>query len=568
MTLTLSAVIVVLLLLVGLPMVFISVQIQRQESAREQQALADQIAQTVSGIVKSIQANQPQISFPDQNDPRINLIATQITTGINLSASRVLAQIQEALQKDDPLETLLEANPHIQGLAQFNVDGSLEASAWRSPELTVDMKDFSQTESFYLAQQGLNAQNTFFLDQRNTPTLVVATPIFDREKVGGVVVAWIDVQSIWQSLTDLRVGDTGYLYIIDQSNQPVIVPAQDTLLTGPDSMQAAIQANKSYRGLMGRQVVGYIAPVEDTPWQVVIEIPTTEANASMRSLLFILGAILMFGVWLAISVARLFSNWILQPIQTLHQSALQISSGDLSHRIELDRADELGFLASAFNQMVATLEQTINELRTLSRRLLSAEEAERRRIAHEIHDELGQTLTALKFSLSMAMRISPDNDSLTTAQEMASEAQEKARTLSHELRPTMLDELGLLPTLEWYIDRLEQRANLAVSLETELDEANLPTELKITLYRLIVEALTNISKHAQASAVEVSLTQAKDNLTLLVADDGQGFDTSVLNHTQSLGLVGMRERINLLRGNFVLESIPGKGTKITVTLPL
>ncbi|MFQ5575931.1 MAG: sensor histidine kinase [Anaerolineae bacterium] len=150
---------------------------------------------------------------------------------------------------------------------------------------------------------------------------------------------------------------------------------------------------------------------------------------------------------------------------------------------------------------------------------------------------------------------------------MATGAQEMARTLSHELRPAMLDDLGLLPTLNWYIDLFEQRANLAISLETNLDEAGLAPQLKTTLYRLVVEALVNIRKHAHASAVDISLVQHKRRLVLRITDDGRGFDTATLNQTQSLGIAGMRERVNLLQGDFELQSEPGRGTKITITLP-
>jgi signal transduction histidine kinase len=243
-------------------------------------------------------------------------------------------------------------------------------------------------------------------------------------------------------------------------------------------------------------------------------------------------------------MARLFSRWLLSPIETLHHSATRISEGDLSHRIELDRDDELGFLAGAFNRMVATLEQTINQLHTVSQNLISAQEAERHRIAQEIHDELGQMLTALKLNLWLSIKADPDNPNLLAAQEQATAVQEKARTLSHELRPAMLDDLGLLATLEWYTDRFEQRANLAIVLDTTIDESKLSGSLKTTLYRLIAEALTNISKHAQASVVEICLAQTAETLQLTVNDDGVGFETTILSQTQALGVASMRERVN------------------------
>jgi signal transduction histidine kinase len=328
------------------------------------------------------------------------------------------------------------------------------------------------------------------------------------------------------------------------------------------------QLSSPYQGLSGEQVIGKASPIENTDWQVVIEISASEANRGLTSLLIILGAILLFGVSLAIWMARLFSRWLLQPIHTLQESAERITAGDFSHRIELNRSDELGFLAAAVNQMVAALEQTIKELRTVSLNLLSAQESERRRVAQEIHDELGQTLTALRLNLWMALQSDPENQTLSATHRQATEVQETARTLSHELRPAMLDDLGLLPTLEWYIDRVEQRANLAIVLETDFDESMISSGMKTALYRLIVEALTNITKHASASVAEICLNAREQGLHLIIQDDGAGFDTAILNQTQSLGLAGMRERVNLLQGQFLIESNLEQGTRITIDLPL
>ncbi len=567
MTITLSLVIVSLLLLVGVPMVLISVQIQRRESDRAQQEITNQVARSIADIIQTIQTNQTAPPT-NQTDPRIALVTSQITTGLNLAASRTLSQIKTTSQTDSTLDSLLAANPQIQGAVRYALDGTAQDSAWRSPDQALDPTRFAHTTSFEMARQGIGADDVLFISPNKAPALIVAGPIQSDGTIVGVVIVWVDAQSIWQSLTDLKVGETGYLYIINQEGKPIIVPAAVSPNAPTMPNPATTQSHNTYQGLSGKRVVGHVAPVENTPWQVVTEIPLAEANASLRSLLIILGAILLFGLSLATTTARIFSGWLLQPIQTLHQSALRISQGDLAHRIELDRDDELGFLASAFNQMVATLEKTIDNLRTVSRRLLSAEEAERQRIAHEIHDELGQTLTALRFSLSIATRSTPNNPAIEAAQKMAAEAQEKARTLSHELRPAMLDDLGLLATLEWYIDRVEQRDNLAISLDTSLNENALPTELKTTLYRLVVEALTNISKHAHASAVEIVLAQSESNLHLRILDDGQGFDTTSLRRNPSLGIAGMRERVNLLRGDFSIESQTGKGTTISIVLPL
>ncbi len=574
MTLTLSGVIIGMIILVGLPMILISVRIQRQESDRAQQEMADKVAKNLASILQSLQTNQFQMPLTDLKNPEASFVATEIGTILNLAISHISAQVQEAVQNQAPLETLFDLNPQLQGLQQFTAQGEIERSLWRDRPLAAVTIQPSR-ESLQLTQQGINTQDAFFFDDTHRPILVVATSLISDDRgddedglAKGLMLAWVTVPGIWPYLTDLKIGKTGYLYIIDQQGRLVTAPNHLLDQTVPPDVLLLAQSNASYQGLGGEWVQSKISPIENTLWQVVTELPVTEANDSLRSLLIILLAILLFGISLAISIARLFSSWILQPIHTLQQSATRISKGDLSHRITLERDDELGFLARAFNQMVATLEQTINELRMVSLNLLSAQEMERRRIAQEIHDELGQTLTALRLNLWLRIQANPENKMLVEAHQQATNIQEQARTLSHELRPAMLDDLGLLPTLEWYIDRIEQRANLAIILEAQFDENCLHPNLKTTLYRLIAEALTNITKHAQASVVEIKLNQNDHELTLTIIDDGVGFQTSTLAQTHSLGIAGMRERVNLLQGTFLIKSKPDQGTQLFITLPL
>jgi signal transduction histidine kinase len=568
MTLTLSAAFVGLVLLVGLPMVFISVQIQQELLSQEQQRIADEMARTLSTILQGLRDNQLQTIITDPAHVGAEFIANEIATIINLTISRVSAQVQEAGQEQQPLDALFVSNPAIQGVQEYDSNGNLERSAWRNPAASLDAYQPNEA-SLRLTQQGFTTQEDFFFDENRLPVLVIATPTTSPQgQITGLILTWVNMPNIWPFMTNIPVGESGYLYIIDQAGNIVSQPDRLSGQPVPAAELPIEQLSSPYQGLSGEQVIGKASPIENTDWQVVIEISASEANRGLTSLLIILGAILLFGISLAIWMARLFSRWLLQPIHALQESAERITAGDFSHRIELNRSDELGFLAAAVNQMVAALEQTIKELRTVSLNLLSAQESERRRVAQEIHDELGQTLTALRLNLWMALQSDPENQTLSATHRQATEVQETARTLSHELRPAMLDDLGLLPTLEWYIDRVEQRANLAIVLETDFDESMISSGMKTALYRLIVEALTNITKHASASVAEICLNAREQGLHLIIQDDGAGFDTAILNQTQSLGLAGMRERVNLLQGQFLIESNLEQGTRITIDLPL
>jgi len=216
------------------------------------------------------------------------------------------------------------------------------------------------------------------------------------------------------------------------------------------------------------------------------------------------------------------------------------------------------------------------QLHHLSLRLVNAQEEERRRISRELHDELGQALTALKINLDVGRHALPTDaspklkHSLQEASSLAIQTLETARNLSLELHPAILDDLGLVSALRWEIDRYEQRTNQTVQFKAELGDVVLKPELEITLYRIIMEALTNISRHAQASHIAVRLTHTNDKVQAEIEDDGVGFITEgrvTSNERQSLGLVSMRERTGLLGGIFELTSQPGRGTLVSVQFP-
>jgi len=229
-------------------------------------------------------------------------------------------------------------------------------------------------------------------------------------------------------------------------------------------------------------------------------------------------------------------------------------------------------------RLFAEIEAQREELHRVSVRLVSAQEEERRRISRELHDELGQALTALKINLDVARRALLDDtppklrDSINEASSLAVHTLETARSLSLELRPAMLDDLGLVSALRWEIDRYEQRTGQTIHFEADLADAALQPELEITLYRIIAEALTNVARHAHANHIRVYLRVESGRALAGVEDDGAGFDASSwLNspaERHSLGLVSMRERAGLLGGKLEVISRPGHGTKVHVELPI
>jgi PAS domain S-box-containing protein len=216
-------------------------------------------------------------------------------------------------------------------------------------------------------------------------------------------------------------------------------------------------------------------------------------------------------------------------------------------------------------------------LQTLSRRLVEVQEIERRRLAHELHDEIGQTLTAVKINLQALQRredMAGVEPYLKDSIDVVEHALGQVRNLSLDLRPSLLDDLGLVATLRWYVDRQAQRGGFAAQLVIDLPEipSYLPPELETICFRVVQEALTNIMRHSQARNVRVELRQREAELLLRVHDDGVGFDVqAALENAMkgaSLGLLGIQERIWQVGGQIDIRSAPGGGTDIQACLPL
>ncbi len=214
-------------------------------------------------------------------------------------------------------------------------------------------------------------------------------------------------------------------------------------------------------------------------------------------------------------------------------------------------------------------------LQTLSQQLLDTQETERRFIARELHDEIGQAMTALKINLQSAMQMpsmKETQDLLAENIRIAERVLQQVRDLSLDLHPSLLDDLGLAPALRWYVDRVAQRAGLNAEFITDAEAPRAPARIEIACFRIAQETLTNVQRHARAKNVRVELTQRERELQLTIQDDGVGVDvSSALERAargSSLGLVGMQERAQLVGGRLEIESSEDRGTRVRATFPL
>jgi signal transduction histidine kinase len=221
-----------------------------------------------------------------------------------------------------------------------------------------------------------------------------------------------------------------------------------------------------------------------------------------------------------------------------------------------------------------TLRSSEEQLREFAARLEAVREEERARVAREIHDELGQALTVLKLDLSWL-------NSKTKTRRTRSETRKKlnsmivyvddtiarVRQIASELRPSILDDLGLIPAIEWQLSEFQKRTGIRCQFRPNVTEADLGSEKSAAIFRVVQEALTNVMRHAKASTVRVSLNTEANALRIFVEDDGKGITEEEMKDMKSLGIVGMKERISRLGGEFKIQSGRGKGTRLDIILP-
>ncbi len=209
-------------------------------------------------------------------------------------------------------------------------------------------------------------------------------------------------------------------------------------------------------------------------------------------------------------------------------------------------------------------------LESLSARLVDAQEQERRSISRELHDEVGQTLGALLVDLAQLSRLAPAEDQLLQRQiarikSAAETAVKSIRDMALLLRPPMLDDLGLVPALEWQAREISRRGEMEVDVHSENVSEQLPDEVNVCVYRLVQEALNNAASHSGAKHARVSVVESADKIRLEISDDGDGF---VPERARGMGILGMEERVKRLSGSLLITSAPGNGTTVKAELPM
>lgn len=260
----------------------------------------------------------------------------------------------------------------------------------------------------------------------------------------------------------------------------------------------------------------------------------------------------------------------LRPLKKILNALTELEHGNLKARLPTFSLPELSGISRKFNAMAQTLENSTMNNHQLTQQIIRLQEDERKNIAHDLHDEIGQHLTAINIDASVILK----TDKISIAQESAMaistvtmQMMEIVRAMLQRLRPAMIDELGLCASLHELIETWRQRnrgINVSINISSQIGHLN--QTIAITAYRIVQESLTNISKHANARLVTIKIEPVSDYLKILVKDNGHGFDKQFTS--QGFGLAGMRERVEGLGGLFLLTSNLGSGVLVDVNLPM
>jgi signal transduction histidine kinase len=436
------------------------------------------------------------------------------------------------------------------------------------------------------------------------PVLYFALPVPDKHnRMLAVVFAAIDLnwinQSIYKSFTELPQGST--LIQIDDSGgiltyEPHLHKWTEPVNFDQSLLQWILKKETGVRKSTGDDGISRIYAFAPVPTSlkarrlyISLEFPQKIACAASERI-FIRNLIL-FGFFIILAV---FFVWrasdvlLIRRINTIVHASQRLAKGDLTTRIESIRgSDELSYLSRVFNDMAAALElrevreqqvmealeRSRKQLRDLASYLQDIREQERTRIAREIHDDFGQSLTILKMDLSWLknhmIQYQPEvQNKIDSMFNVIDASLQTLHAVSSELRPVILDDFGLESAIEWQAGEFQNRTGVRCRVNSSVADLDLTKEQSTAVFRIFQETLTNIMRHSGASEVDVRLEMNEDTLILEVADNGRGITETEISNSQSFGLLGIRERLYPWNGQVDFIGHPNKGTRVIVHVPI
>jgi len=427
--------------------------------------------------------------------------------------------------------------------------------------------------------------------------VVAAVPVYGAfgQFSGCILGIWeLSGSRLGAAVKTVRVGESGFAFLIDRDG--VILYHPSTSLGGyrlsahpaVEALSRGEQGAKTVRLSTGTTIMGY-APIPlgelrsslfaDPSWDgwaLVTHEAWDDVMAPTRPYLLLMGAILVSVVMVPLAVLAISSRQITAPLRSLVVQADDVATGEFDAHVSIKGGpSEVQELVQAFNKMVDHLALYRSDTENYVASVLSSQERERKRVARELHDDTAQALIVLGRRIEMVQEDANDPqlaEELERVRDMVDLTLEGVRRFTSDLRPPLLEELGLPRTLRLLGDRIAREELTDVTVEIIGEPVTLSPELELGLYRLAQEALSNIRRHAQARHGSIKLIYGMDRVRLQVRDDGVGFLASAtpadLVNSGGLGLMGMHERARLFGGKASITSEPGEGTTVSIIIPL
>lgn len=462
----------------------------------------------------------------------------------------------------------------------------------------------------------------------NTTAVLAATPIRDADgHVTSALVISIDLnKSTLQTFTQpIGLGTTGYIDLIDSDGIILASSQSERIGTHNDhngslatlireqrqTVSACHSCHYSASPQHTREIIA-LAPLERAPWGVTVHQSEEEVFASIHQLQMRIFGLMIIMLAGALVLVYLTTRSVITPVQALTAATQRIAAGDLDTPLGIQGKDEIGKLAQSFDAMRMRLKASISEIqnwnreldarvrertaaceratteirqlyeelqskeqirRELLNRVFTAQEEERKRISRELHDETCQVLTGLAYALDDAAEAPPSANlkpQLERMHELITTALKEIRRMILDLRPTMLDHLGLIPAIGWYADTRLNGLGIRPTIHQIGEPRRLPPTIETALFRVVQEAINNIAQHSRATRAELTFEFEPTQVQVWIKDNGKGFDPDLVftDSQRGLGIIGMKERMSAIGGTVNISSILREGTTVQLSVPI
>jgi signal transduction histidine kinase len=476
----------------------------------------------------------------------------------------------------DALFAIVDASPQYADLLLFDGDGNLVCSAEPLPEDRPVSMMARPWIAARLRERTLRPSTPVMRLMANRWVSLLSMPVAGAD---GALRGTLVLVQLPEALAEPLPPDA-VMTILDRDGNVIARSNDPHRWTGRSARGVSIAELTAHRDVGMAEATGLdgvsrqygFNSVPELGWRITVGIPNATAREEVREIFVngVAGGTVI--ILVVIVIALMLARAVERPVAALSRAA-EAAAGGAFEGVTAAGPREIAQLADTFNAMLTRRLEVERELKALSERLLLVQEEERTRIARELHDDLGQALTALKMDvgglLSMTQPSAADQSLRIRIMATLDETVTAVQRLSSELRPSVLDDLGLSAAIEAEALRFEQRTGIECELSLPKHaELRVSSPAATAIYRIVQEALTNVARHANASRVEVRLRERLEELLLEIRDDGRGITGDEMSDPRSLGLMGIRERADIAGGTVHFEGVAGRGTIVSVRIPL